>query len=145
MAAGRLTLSEGCVHEKDVFAYVPTKPLWVDHEWLSGVVFYEVHRAFGGAGLLALRAALGVGAMALLLHAAPGASPWTLPLLSLAAWPLLAQGFNSVVRAQAFTFLFFALPLFGRERGKGRLALVPLGARGANRHGEEQEGEGLGS
>jgi hypothetical protein len=135
MAAGRLTMSEGRVPEKDVFAYVPTKPLWVDHEWLSGVVFYEVHRAFGGTGLLALRAALGVGAMAFLLHAARGASPWTLTLLSLAAWPLLAQGFNSVVRAQAFTFLFFSLTLFVLEQGKGRLALVPLVALWANLHG----------
>src|SRR3970040_2385420 len=58
MAAGRLTMSEGRVPEKDVFAYVPTKPLWVDHEWLSGAVFYEVHRAWGGTGLLALRGAL---------------------------------------------------------------------------------------
>ena len=135
MAAGRLTMSDGRVPEKDVFAYVPTKPLWVDHEWLSGVVFYEVHRAFGGTGLLALRAAFGVGAMAFLLHAARGASPWTLTLLSLAAWPLLAQGFNSVVRAQAFTFLFFALTLFVLEQGKGRLALVPLVALWANLHG----------
>ena len=135
MAAGRLTISEGRVPERDVFAYVPTKPLWVDHEWLSGVVFYEIHRAFGGTGLVALRAALGVGAMALLLHAARGVSPWTLTVLSLAAWPLLAQGFNSAVRAQAFTFLFFALTLFVLERGKGRIALVPLVALWASLHG----------
>jgi hypothetical protein len=135
MAAGRLTLSEGRVARKDVFAYVPTKPLWVDHEWLSGVVFHEVHRRFGGPGLLVLRAALGVGALALLLFAARGGSPWTLALLSLAAWPLLAQGFNSVVRAQAFTFLFFALTLYVLERGRGRLALVPLAALWSNLHG----------
>src|SRR3990172_9364930 len=91
MAAGRLTMSEGSVPERDVFAYVPTKPLWVDHEWLSGVVFYEVHRAFGGTGLLALRCALGVGAIALLLHAARGSSPLTLKLLSLPPSPLLSQ------------------------------------------------------
>jgi hypothetical protein len=135
MAAGKLVMSEGRVPRKDVFAYVPTKPQWVDHEWLSGVVFYQVHRALGGAGLLVLRAALGVGAMALLLHAARGASPWTVAFLSLAALPLLAQGFNSVVRAQAFTFLFFALTLFVLERGRGRLALVPLVALWANLHG----------
>jgi len=135
MAAGRLTRAEWRVPEKDVFAYVPTRPLWVDHEWLSGVVFHEVHRAFGGTGLLALRAALGVGAMGLLLHTAGGVSPWTLTLLSLAAWSLLAQGFNSVVRAQAFTFLFFALTLFVLERGKRRLVLVPLVALWANLHG----------
>jgi len=135
MAAGRLTTSEGRVPEKDVFAYVPTKPRWVDHEWLAGVLFYEVHRMLGGTGLLALRAVLGVGAMALLLHAARGASPWTLTLLSLAAWPLLAQGFNSVVRAQAFTFFLFSLTLFILERGKWRLVLIPLVALWVNLHG----------
>lgn len=135
MAAGRLTLSEGRVPRKDVFAYVPTKPLWVDHEWLSGIVFYASHETFGGPGLLVLRAALGVGTMALLLCAARGASPWTIALLSLAVWPLLAQGFNSVLRAQAFTFFFFALTLLVLERGKGRLALVPLVALWANLHG----------
>jgi hypothetical protein len=135
MAAGRLTLSEGRVPEKDVFAYVPTRPLWVDHEWLSGVIFDGVHRLSGGAGLLVLRAALGVGAIAFLLKPAGGASSWTVALLSIAVWPLLAQGFNSVVRAQAFTFLFFALTLFILERGKWHLALVPLVALWANLHG----------
>ena len=60
LASGKLTVSEGRVPRRDVFAYVPTKPLWVDHEWLSGVVFHEIHRAWGGAGLILLRAALGV-------------------------------------------------------------------------------------
>jgi len=73
--------------------------------------------------------------MTLLLHAARGASPWTVAFLSLAVSPLVAQGFNSVVRAQAFTFLFFALTLFVLERGQGRLALVPLVALWANLHG----------
>jgi hypothetical protein len=84
MAAGRLTLEKGRVPEKDVFAYVPTKPVWVDHEWLSGVVFQLVHRDSGGSGLVVLRAALGVGTVALLLLAARGASsrdstPWCEP------------------------------------------------------------------
>jgi hypothetical protein len=135
MAAGRLILSEGRIPDKDVFAYVPTKPRWVDHEWLSGVVFHGVHERLGGRGLLILRAALGLLTVGFLLLAARGASPWTIAFLSIAAWPLLAQGFNSVVRAQAFTFLFVALGLFLLERGKGRIALVPLAALWANLHG----------
>jgi hypothetical protein len=136
MASGRLTLAEGAVPKKDVFAYVATKPVWVDHEWLSGIVFHEVHRTFGGAGLIVLRAALGVGAVALLLAAGRGASSWTVGFLSLAVWPLLVQGFNSVLRAQAFTFLFFALTLFLLERGGGaRFFVVPLAAIWANLHG----------
>jgi hypothetical protein len=135
LAVGRLVLSEGRVPAKDVFAYVPTKPLWVDHEWLSGVVFQEVHRASGGTGLLVLRAALGLGAISFLLHAARGASPWTVAFLSIAVSPLFAQGFNSVVRAQSFTFLFFAMTLFVLERGRAKGALVPLTALWANLHG----------
>ncbi|MGH9336613.1 MAG: hypothetical protein ACRD21_22975, partial [Vicinamibacteria bacterium] len=135
IAAGRLTVSEGQVPERDVFAYVPTKPRWVDHEWLSGVIFYEVHRSFGGRGLLVLRAVVGAAAMAFLFKAARAANPWTVALLSIAVWPLIAQGFNSVVRAQAFTFLFFAASLFVLERGKARLALVPLTALWSNLHG----------
>ncbi len=135
LAAGRLILSERSLPEKDVFAYVPTKPLWVDHEWLSGVVFHEVERACGGGGLIVLRAGLGLGTVALLLLAARGVSPWTLALLSLAASPLLAQGFNSVIRAQAFTFFFLSLTFLILERGKGRLALPPLVALWANFHG----------
>jgi hypothetical protein len=135
LAVGRLVVSEGRVPRKDVFAYVPTKSVWVDHEWLSGVVFHEVHRASGGAGLLALRAVLGLGAIGFLLHAARGANPWTLAFLSLAVSPLVAQGFNSVVRAQSFTFLFFALTLFVLERDRARIALVPMTAIWANLHG----------
>jgi hypothetical protein len=135
MAAGRLTLSEGSVPRKDVFAYVPTKDIWVDHEWLSGVVFHLIHESLGEAGLLGLRAALGLGTMALLCLATRGVRPWTSAILSLAALPLLAQGFNSVVRAQAFTFLFVALSLFVLERGRRRMVLVPLAALWANLHG----------
>jgi len=29
----------GTVLKKDIFSYLPTKDLWVDHEWGSGVVF----------------------------------------------------------------------------------------------------------
>jgi hypothetical protein len=40
-----------------------------------------------------------------------------------------------VVRAQAFTFLFFALTFFVMERGKGHTVLLPLVALWANFHG----------
>jgi hypothetical protein len=135
LASGRLALELGHVPERDVFAFVPTKPLWVDHEWLSGVVFHAVQESSGDAGLVLLRAALGVAAMALVLAACRAKSPWTVAFLALASWPLVAQGFNSVVRAQAFTFFFFGAFLYVLERGWRPWALVPLTALWANLHG----------
>ncbi|HEY7817947.1 MAG TPA: hypothetical protein VIG29_07010, partial [Vicinamibacteria bacterium] len=86
-------------------------------------------------GLIVLRTALGASTIAILLLAARGASPWTVAVLSLAASSLLAQGFNSVVRAQAFTFFFFALTFLVLERGRGHWILLPLVALWANFHG----------
>lgn len=140
MAAGRLTVANGRVPTEDIFAYVPTKPRWIDHEWLSGVVFYQVHRRLGGRGLVLLRGALGLAIVALGLGAAraAGGSPWTDSFLAIACWPLLAQGLNGVVRAQAFTFAFFALFVFVLEKTNRPLllaTLVPATALWANLHG----------
>jgi hypothetical protein len=135
LASGRLTLELGHVPEKDVFAFVPTKDRWIDHEWLAGVVFQAVHGSFRGGGLLLLRGALGVAAVGFLLAASRSASAWTASFLAVVAWPLVAQGFNSVVRAQAFTFLFFGIFAFVLERSRPLWALVPLTALWANLHG----------
>ncbi len=143
MAAGRLTMEKGRIPDRDVFAYVPTKPRWIDHEWLSGVVFYEVHRWAGGRGLVLVRGALGLVTVALILGAAraAGGSPWMDAFLAIACWPLLAQGLNGVVRAQAFTFAFFALFVFALETAKkplrfrGLVVLIPVTGLWANLHG----------
>jgi len=138
MAVGRLVLASEEFPYRDVFAYVPTNPLVVDHEWLSGVVFYEVHRHLGGAGLVWLRAVLGVGAVALTFSAArlAGGAPPAIAALSLATAVLVLQGFNGVVRAQAFSFLFFALFWWALEKGVRSLwLLVPASALWANLHG----------
>ena len=55
--AGRVTLP-------DPFSYLTHGRPWIDHEWLSEVVFYLVFSALGAAGLIAMKAALGVGIIA---------------------------------------------------------------------------------
>jgi hypothetical protein len=142
MAAGRLAVELGHVPKQDVFAYVPTKPLWVDHEWLSGRIFYEIHRLWGGAGLVFLRAAVGFIAIVFAYLAARqrGTARWATMLVLAAAWILVVQGFNTVVRAQSFSFAFFALFFYLLERarnGSTRLLLltIPVTALWANLHG----------
>ncbi len=141
MAAGRLAVELGHVPKQDVFAYVPTKPLWVDHEWLSGRIFYEIHRLWGGTGLVFLRAAVGFMAIVFAYLAARrrGAARWAALLVLAAAWILVLQGFNTVVRAQSFSFAFFAVFFYLLERardGSSRaLFMIPATALWANLHG----------
>lgn len=138
MAVGRLVLHSAEFPYEDVFAYVPTKSPWVDHEWLSGVVFYVVHDNFGGAGLVALRALLGLGSvlLAFTLGSVGGRASASAFVLSLAAAVLVLQGVNGVVRAQAFSFLLFALFWWLLEKGgKWIWLLVPASALWANLHG----------
>lgn len=42
VAVGRLVQAHGAIPLIDPFAFTPTLPLWIDHEWLSGVVFWFV-------------------------------------------------------------------------------------------------------
>ena len=55
--AGRVTLP-------DPFSYLTRGRPWINHEWLSEVVFYLVFAGTGTAGLIGMKAALGVGTMA---------------------------------------------------------------------------------
>lgn len=142
MASGRLAASLGHVPLQDVFAFVPTKPLWVDHEWLSGRIFYELERRWGPTTLILLRALCGLLAVGLAYRIActGGASPWSAAAMALAVWILLAIGYNSVVRAQAFSFPLFALFLMALEskwyeRRVVFALLVALTAVWANLHG----------
>ena len=37
MAVGKIFSQLGSIIYNDIFSYFPTKEMWVDHEWLSGV------------------------------------------------------------------------------------------------------------
>jgi hypothetical protein len=138
MAVGRLVLDSVEFPYEDVFAYVPTKSPWVDHEWLSGVVFYTVHEKFGAAGLVWVRALAGLGAVLLVVKlGGPGVGTSAAAcVMSVATAVLVLQGFNGVVRAQVFSFLLFASFWWLLERpGKLVWLLVPASALWANLHG----------
>ena len=58
LAVGSLFFQTGGVLKHDIFAFTPTKDLWVDHEWGSGVVMYFFTKHFGELGLFILKAAV---------------------------------------------------------------------------------------
>jgi hypothetical protein len=150
LAFGRLFWTAGQFPYQDVFSFVPTLNPWVYHEWLTGVVFYPLYRGLGDAGLQVLKYGLGLATVGLIYLTARkrGASPWAAALFLLAIQGLLAPGYGAV-RAQVFTYFFFALTLYlletarlsGRWRGVGLLPLIiiPWG----NFHGGFLSGLGL--
>ncbi|MFG0320368.1 MAG: hypothetical protein ACF8XB_24055 [Planctomycetota bacterium JB042] len=130
LAVGRLVEATGDVPRVDPFAFTPRKPEWIDHEWLSGVVFDRTARAFGGAGLTGLKLLLIAGTVLLLVAARvgrPGARVRLAVLLpvSIAA----ADAWLNTVRSHVFTLLLvaaFSWLLVRHERTGGARWLAPL-------------------
>ena len=153
LAVGRHFFATGGVIRQDVFAFTPTLPEWIDHEWGAGVIFY----ALWPVGLMALKivagcATLGVAVIAAR-RGAPGGRALPMagragcpqPAASSSSWPgllLLAipcavtvlPGFVPVVRSHVFTYFFFALTLLCLEAGKPWF-VVPVMLVWANVHG----------
>ncbi|MBM4294213.1 MAG: hypothetical protein FJ126_04825 [Deltaproteobacteria bacterium] len=119
MAFGRLFWEEKQFPYHDVFAYVPTLAPWVYHEWLTGVVFYPVYQACGPAGLQLLKYVFGLGAAAFIFLTAlrRGAHFWSAALV-LWMTQLFANIGYSPVRAQVFTYFFFALSVYLLEQAR---------------------------
>jgi len=135
LALAREAWQTGYIPLHDSFAYTPTLPLIVHHEWGAGVVALAVLSAFGGPGLMLLNFALAAGALWLALAVARrrGAGAWILVVGAVLMAPLMAGGYQPV-RAQAYGFLFFCGALYCAEcerAGSRRwivcwLALFPL-------------------
>lgn len=150
LAFGRLYWDTGRFPYQDVFAYLPTLKPWVYHEWLTGVLFYPLYRTLGAPGLQVLKYALGLGAAGLVYLTARrrGAEPLAALVALIVVQTFLTLGY-SPVRAQAFTFAFFALTLYlletARQTGcwRGLWLLLPLQVLWANLHGGFLAGLGL--
>lgn len=151
MAVGKIFSLTGNVLYSDIFSYFPTKPLWIDHEWLSGVVFYNIGHFFGDNGILILKILIYFGILILIYktHQLTEESKnktavgfYILILIS------LTPGIGSILRCQAFTYLFFTLWIYLLERirrGENRLIWIfpATTLLWANMHGGFLAGFGL--
>lgn len=119
MAVGKIYSQLGHVVYHDIFTYFPSKPLWVDHEWLSGVIFYNLGRYFGDYGLMILKIIIIFSILVLIYK--------TNRLISSEFktqrifWYFLAllaiiPGLAATLRCQAFTYLFFTLWIYVLEK-----------------------------
>lgn len=131
VAAGRLVERDGGVSKTDPFAYTPKHEHWVDHEWLTGVVLWDVARAAGDRGLLLLALACMAATVVLVAAGqlrfdgkAQGAGAWLFLCLIPLPWT-----WQSVVRSHVFTYVLlplFVLALVDYRRRRDPRVLVPL-------------------
>ena len=118
LAVGSVFFQTGHVLRHDVFSYLPTKALWVDHEWGSGVVFYLFTRCFGNTGVFILKGLLiyliflMVSKTIRLPNAKLAPSALFFALLGYAIFP----GVASLIRSQMFTYLLFTIWIYALER-----------------------------
>ena len=119
LSFGRVFWEEGFFPYQDVFAYTPTKQLWVYHEWLTGVVFFELIKYLGPASLQLLRYILAILTIYLIYSTAlkRGSTLFYVIITLISSILLISFGYVPV-RAQIFTFFFFILTLYILESSK---------------------------
>jgi hypothetical protein len=113
LAIGETVAKTGRILRHDVYAFTPTLPKYIDHEWGAGVVFYDLLKWFGPASLILLRIVLAVGMLVFSAVAGrrQGVSVTVLLLVALPAAASILTGFIPVVRSHVFTFFLFAVNL----------------------------------
>jgi len=113
LSFGRIFWEEGFFPYRDIFSYIPTKPLWVYHEWLTGVVFFGLIKYFGPASLQLFRYVFALLTIYLIFLTAirRGGSIFHTLVIIVPSIVLISFGYFPV-RAQVFTFFFFILTLY---------------------------------
>lgn len=115
LAVGRLISESYRVPLTDPFSFTVQKSVWVDHEWLAGLIFYWVYSRFSDAGLVVLNV-LFILATSIVLTAARriylgqrGHELLTILLFNVSIFGL----WGATVRSLVFSYLGFAVTLFG--------------------------------
>ncbi len=119
LAVGSIFFQTGSVLKKDIFSYLPTKDLWVDHEWGSGVVFYGFAKFMGEGGIFAVKAlALLITFLfiAKIIEIRTARLPGVFYMMFV--FFALLPGIGGLLRCQIFTYLFFTVWLYLLERLK---------------------------
>jgi hypothetical protein len=142
LAVGAHVWKTGAVMRRDAFAFTPTLPEWIDHEWGAGVIFFGLLNAFGPTSLMLLKIATACAALVLcLVTARRNGTGWpALLLLAIPCAVAVLPGYITVVRSHTLTYLFFAVMLLCLEAMRaGRrwpaLVIVPVMLLWANVHG----------
>lgn len=119
LAVGSIFFQTGNILKHDIFSYLPTKSLWIDHEWGSGVIFYFFAKYFGNWGIFILKGFIILSIFILIMKIIKLQSNKTAGVLFLILLGFaLLPGIANLIRCQMFTYLFFTLWLYALEKIK---------------------------
>ncbi len=117
IAMGRLIQTSSSVPLADPFAFTAKHPQWVDHEWLSGVVFWWIIQNTGEAGLILAKITVAALTALFVVCASFVITPFSRGRLIWITICMLHASFlwGTTLRCQAFTYLFLSFFLFAAE------------------------------
>jgi hypothetical protein len=142
-------LGTGFIVQNDIYSYRTSGHIWINHEWLSEVIFAILFKSWGSAGMIGLKISLSalIFGPAYVRLRRSGLGPiLTILLLVLIAFPF-RMGLGTI-RPQIFTYLIFFLQLLilqsADEGGRIWLLALPiLFAAWVNLHGGVLAGIGV--
>jgi len=130
LAVGKIFFATGKILKHDIFAYTPTNPIWIDHEWLSGVVFYFLADKFGDIGLSLLKIFLLFATFLCVFKTNqlkfPDQNHYR-PIFYMLFLFSIIGGFLTTIQSHCFTFAFFALWIYLLElvnKGNARIIWI---------------------
>ncbi|SHK83651.1 hypothetical protein SAMN02745216_04162 [Desulfatibacillum alkenivorans DSM 16219] len=125
---GQALVENGSLHATDPFSLTAFGHIWINHEWLTELVFWVAYANFGDAGLLLGKLLIGLCIVFMLIKTCRDQPIIAAALVvSLAAFAA-APGFN--VRPQVFSFFFYTVFIVVLREffsgGKNLLFLLPI-------------------
>jgi len=123
LSLGASVWDHGDVVRRDFFAFTPVLPVYVDHEWGAGLIFFSCLKWFGPTSLMILKIVLALATLGIsMFFARQEKVSWpVLWLLVIPAFFCILTGYVLVIRSYAFTYFFFAVTLLSLEEvNRGR-------------------------
>lgn len=119
----------------DIFSYTLHGAPWIDHEWLSQILFYFTFSKFGWIGLNLLKSLVMAFCFLILFFLSSSGFKkiaFSLPFLLLS---ILAFGYRSFVRPEIFSYLLFCVFIYVLEKERPLYILPLLQILWVNLHG----------
>jgi len=125
LKAGECIIENLEVPRVDIFSYTLGNTPWIDHEWLSQVIFYFIFSSMGWLGLNLLKALLIALSFLILFFFAYSRDKKILFPFFFLLFSILTFGYRSVLRPEIFSYLLLCIFLYILEKGKG-IAILPF-------------------
>lgn len=129
----------------DVFSYTAPHARWIDHEWLTGIVFYQILTRLGEPCFVLFKVGMLLAILGLVIRLhrkVYQVSPLYAFYGALLLVSIYTAGFLPTIRSQSFSFLLFTVFVYilesirlGRWKTARLVWLLPLGVLWGNLHG----------